>query len=66
MLEKLENFLNNWRVNNGEKDFYYHYIYDEQQDIEFEFDTELDNLLKKEGITEYDFVYVGGFESPRI
>lgn len=61
MIEKIENFLSKWRI---EEDKYQHYIYNEEENIEYEFDTELDALLKDEKDIQYNLVYVGGFESP--
>lgn len=61
MIKKIENFLNKWRI---EEDKYQRYIYNQEKGIEYEFDTELYNLLKNEKNIQYELVYVGGFESP--
>lgn len=61
MEEKIENFLNKWRII---EDKYQRYIYNQEKGIEYEFDTEIYNLFKNEKNIQYELVFVGGFESP--
>lgn len=60
ILEKVENFLNEWKLYD---DTYDRYKYTEEEELSFE--EELSNLLDSiDEISQPWLTYVGGFESP--
>ena len=71
MREKIENFLNEWKVE-GREDSYMRFKIVEQYDletgdfenVELEFETELEDLLARIDGVKYNYICVGGFESP--
>lgn len=71
MYEEIENVLNKFRRkdNDFDEDSYESTLYiqdteDETTDIEYDFEEEIEKAFKKIGITQYDFCYIGGFDSP--
>ena len=67
MKEKIEHFLKEWKrkdYNYQLEDSYLRYKYIEETDKEIDFEIELNTLFENNNFVNYEFTYIGGFDSP--
>lgn len=73
MYEKIEEVLNKFKKEGNQlyEDCYDSEIYEYEMDLEnnkirkeYNLEEEIEKVFKKIGITQYNFCYIGGFDSP--